>query len=475
MLSDAHVLKDGEGKAGTCPRSPQRLASNRTNGWRNKILVSYPRPLQRQAHAVLRLLLNALGLCFSLVTGLFAVDFSLRYPVPALDRWVYPFGDLDGQRSVAPTWASFDIRFDTRDGQFLLGWDTADQLATNAPATYYLIQRVRVTVEHTPVPAQASFVYDPTYDSYRTYLTNNLAMPDTDPGRPVELYGVGFRGGYTAATFLEASPFGHITNSINNPTNVAIGIRNAFAADFAADGTLEDISNNVGQAVDPFEVNPFAVGHTTEVLPGAEVPDGTRFNFDLDLTNPLILGYVQRALQEGHFRVMLSALHRARAAAGGIGVGGGVYPNWVTKENLLGNPAGLEVDGVFITDADTDADGLPDDWERAVFGDLVQTGDGDFDGDGVSNADEFHAGTDQKDAGSRLRITGAFIGPDRMARLRFPFAANRKYRIGMADELGQWQPAVGAFQYSGSGEAEWTAATSSSALAQFFRIEVVKD
>ncbi len=412
--------------------------------------------------------------CFSFVASVLGSDFNLRYPAPSLDRWVYPFGDFDGLRPVAPTWASFDIRFDTRDGQFLLGWDTAPQLATNAPATRYLVQRVRVTVEYTPVPAQASFVYDPTYDSYRTYLTNSLALPDTDPGRPVELYGVDFRGGFTAATFLESTPFGHI-NSSSNPTNVAVGTRNAFAADFAADGALEDVSNNVGQATEPFEVSPFAVGKTTAVMPGEEVPDGARFDFDLDLTNPLILGYVQRALQTGRLRVMLSALHRARAAAGGIGVGGGVYPNWVTKENLLGSPATLEIDGLLVSDLDSDADGLPDDWERAIFGDLTQSGSGDFDGDGVSNFDEYRAGTDPKNPASRLHITAAGLGPNEQATLQFPYAANRQYRVEFADELGHWQTATGTFRYASNGDAEWTAANTSSFGAQFYRVVVIPD
>lgn len=38
--------------------------------------------------------------------------------------------------------------------------------------------------------------------------------------------------------------------------------------------------------------------------------------------------------------------------------------------------------------ADTDNDGLPDEWEQEHFGDLAQTGAGDADGDGISNLDE---------------------------------------------------------------------------------------
>jgi len=55
---------------------------------------------------------------------------------------------------------------------------------------------------------------------------------------------------------------------------------------------------------------------------------------------------------------------------------------------------GRSGDVMAYLDADFDHDGLPDSWEREHFGDLRQTGDGDADGDGVSNRDEYRAGTD---------------------------------------------------------------------------------
>ena len=44
-------------------------------------------------------------------------------------------------------------------------------------------------------------------------------------------------------------------------------------------------------------------------------------------------------------------------------------------------------------DMDSDSDGIPDRWERKYFGDVRQTADGDFDGDGLSNIKECRLGT----------------------------------------------------------------------------------
>ncbi len=47
-----------------------------------------------------------------------------------------------------------------------------------------------------------------------------------------------------------------------------------------------------------------------------------------------------------------------------------------------------------LLDSDSDADGLPDDWERYWFGALSETGDDDHDADLSSNLSEYMAGTD---------------------------------------------------------------------------------
>ncbi len=72
---------------------------------------------------------------------------------------------------------------------------------------------------------------------------------------------------------------------------------------------------------------------------------------------------------------------------------------------------------------DTDADGLPDDWELHWFGDLDESGTGDPDGDGVSNLKEYRYGWDPTAAAQNVienltkglghqSIQGALLGCD---------------------------------------------------------------
>ena len=58
---------------------------------------------------------------------------------------------------------------------------------------------------------------------------------------------------------------------------------------------------------------------------------------------------------------------------------------------------------------DSNGNGIPDWWEYYYFGSL-QPGNGDYDGDGVSNYAEYIADTNPADRNSYLRITSAQVG-----------------------------------------------------------------
>lgn len=399
-----------------------------------------------------------------------AGEFRWAPEKPTLDRWNYPFNFEAATRPVAPTYGSFDPRFDTRDAELLLGWDTGSALSTGRGPAQYLLRAVAVTLTSVaPVPPILPFVYDPTYDSYRTYLRPGTpeAEADADPGRPIELYGVGYRGGFTAETYLEGSPFGPLGPISGG--NISIGTRNAYGFMFDTNGAPLDVANNVGQMNPawtnaPFEVRPWAIGTTTNTVPGGDMPDGATMRFALDLRDPLVAGYLQRALNEGRIRLMVSSLSPAgQSTPGGTGVGGvGAYPWWSNKENLVYDPPRIEVEGTLVTDADEDADGLPDDWERHFFGGLSSgSAAADADGDGATDRAEYDAGTDPTVGTSVLRILGwggDMDGDGAAGRLwvRFPVAPSRMYQVESSRDLVRWETLEGGrMTYPESGVAVW--------------------
>jgi hypothetical protein len=78
--------------------------------------------------------------------------------------------------------------------------------------------------------------------------------------------------------------------------------------------------------------------------------------------------------------------------------GDGVHDYWEASGSFATNPVYLTTNvlgtSIALSDPDTDADDLPDWWEVSHFGDITQTPNDDYDGDGVNNLQEFLTGTD---------------------------------------------------------------------------------
>ncbi len=252
----------------------------------------------------------------------------------SLDRWMYPFAFTGGTRDLAPTFGAAGVPgFDNRDAQFLIGFDTSTTIPAGAGAANYKIDSVTVSAA---VGAGAGFEHDATYDSYRTYLpaTDAEFPADSDPGRPIELHGVGFRNSYTQFSFgvNDNQPPGFEESSVFGTPDV--GTRNAFALGYLTAGTGSDVSNSVSDRV---ESSPWAIG-TASIAAGGVVPDNSTFAFAIDLTNPDVLGYLQRGLNEGTLGFALTSLHEASQG------GGPPTPQFITRENTAGGAAAAVLD-----------------------------------------------------------------------------------------------------------------------------------
>jgi len=361
-----------------------------------------------------------------LAGGSAAQSFDLDFAQPTLDQWMYPYNSDPAGRPTAPVFSTLgdDAGVDTRHAQFLVGFDTASQVATNRGARNYLVRRARFTAT---VSRDNVFAYDPTPDAATTYYeTNHPAyQADGDPGRPIELFGAGFRNGFTADTFFEGSPFG--ANGI--------ATRNAYAAGYRTNGALVDVSNNVGKTnglYPHFEAHPFAIGRNPNLAPGALVPMDTTFTFDLNLADPLVRQYLQEALAAGRLCLMVTWL------GGGTFGGQPSYPDFYNKESVLGDPPTLELEGTVVTTGDTDQDGLPDDWENFHFGNLSLGANDDPDRDEAPNLAEYRTGTDPTEAASALRMVAIDRDESGVTTLRFQFAASRGYAIEYSADLEHW-------------------------------------
>jgi hypothetical protein len=303
---------------------------------------------------------------------------------PTFDRWMYPFNSSPGTETTAPIFAAIgQPGFDDRDGQFLVGFDTAATVPPGAGELRYIIQSARLRVV---VSNDMQFAYDPTPDPVASSYdpADPAYVPDTDPGKPVELFGVGYRNGLTAATFTESTAFS--TQPVIPPQE---GIRSAFAAVFDAEGHATDVSRQVRQRI---TAGPMAVGVNANLAPGQLVPQGTELTLDIDVTDPTTHAYLSRSLNSGRLMLMVTSL---QPASGGPGGGSGAYASFYTKENpvspVLGYSASLEVHAVVYPGADFNMDGdVGTDADiEAFFASLAGApiGNPDFDMDGDVGTD----------------------------------------------------------------------------------------
>ncbi len=277
-------------------------------------------------------------------------EVAFTIDTPTLDRWNYPFNQTPGFRPTASVWGAFlddglSPDFDNRDAQFHVGFSTASFIEPGLGEDAYTITSARITMM---VADDESFVYSPYFDAWQTYLPESdpQYIPDTTPGRPAELFGVGFRNGFDALSYQENTAY-------STQGQIGKSIRTTFAIDFP-DDQPRDVSNNVDLEFDPL---PFAIATTDAVEPGELVPSGTVFTFVIDVSDPHIQAYLQQSLDLGIVHFMVASLFPASEDFTGS------FPQYFCKEHPLvqknlADASGLEmtvlVNGGIVGDLNND-------------------------------------------------------------------------------------------------------------------------
>ena len=257
--------------------------------------------------------------------------FTTAMNQPDYDRWMYPFNGSfpPGNRPSASTFSTLDADFDNRDAQVYFGFAVSNAIPAGLGADAYQVVscRLEATMEGGVTE------YDPTPDAWTTYLdaTQVLFTADADPGRPIELFGAGWRGANTAASFGEDGDF------MSQPPPYK-GKRNVFPLGLR-DDALVDVSNSIdadGSFTNGFNPVPLALG-SAPITPGMAIPLPTTFAFDIDTSQPLIQSYLQESLDDGILGLVIATLHPSSF------MGPAVFPVWTQKENIIGTPAALTV------------------------------------------------------------------------------------------------------------------------------------
>jgi hypothetical protein len=325
-------------------------------------------------------------------SGAVAQPMSVAYTQPALDRWMYPFNFSNGTETVAPIFAALQQPgFDDRDGEFLVGFDTDADIPAGQGRLSYKITQATLSVY---VEDGDSFLYNPTPAPLASsYATNDPDyVPNPNPGWPTEVWAVGYRNGFSEATFLEDSPFGG--TPLVPP---AEGARNAYPALLDNYQNTTDMARQVRLKLPGVAMGIAKVYDSTgtEVIPGSLVPQAAEVRFELAGVTSENYVYLQNELNNGRVRLLVTTLSPTTGGPGG-GTGGVTYPRFYTKENpvatTLGLAGHLTLQVAITCAADFNGDNYVDDSDFSIF---VQAYNNlldarcDLNGDGVTDDSDF--------------------------------------------------------------------------------------
>ena len=267
---------------------------------------------------------------------------------PDLDQWLYPSNATPGSRIMGPTFGALGgpggAMDPARRGATVLGFNTSVAIETGLAPHRYGINSLRIGL--TNAPGNGEIVYDDTYD-----LVADLLGDTDDPGRPIELFGIGFRDNYTDPyERLGFGPIDYASPEFEEGTSLYssdTGAYDLFPLGDDGYGNLTDVYNSPTggyradreDLVPAWDTIPWAIGVVNGVAPGATVPYDSEYTFEVDLSLPNVLEHLQQSIADGGIGFFVSSLHQPAGHTGTV-----AYPQWYLKEHPRGTAATMVMD-----------------------------------------------------------------------------------------------------------------------------------
>lgn len=290
----------------------------------------------------------ACSLCILLLWTASASATVAIWDEPTFDNWFHQSGN-DAGKTEPSTFTNYEPGAgfsQARSGTMLLAYSTAPTIPLVAPNRYQL-NRITVTINF--VADGREVIYDPTPD-----LLANIGNGTDDPGKPMELFGVGFGNNYDRFSFAtggastgwgENSPLYSGGPLLQRTFNVfplgddgAGQLGNVFNSP-GGEGTFEFNEEEELELVEitkqPWDAAPWATGLVAGVAPGDTVPARSDVTFNIDLNLPGVREYFQESLAIGQLGVFVASLHNASGFHGGENVDIDIFPAFMSKENIF--------------------------------------------------------------------------------------------------------------------------------------------
>jgi hypothetical protein len=345
----------------------------------------------------------------------FAIQGSQVNGQTATPSLLADFGDIAPGTSGMARWimtCTLSGRFVKFEADFSHSDELGGELTSliDAVETHLLVRDVRVDVAGRD-SIQDFLARDG--DIYRVYESEGADTPVTDPSAVSTLQYKGTQDGRIAYTLATPVDDGFIHVHLPDPFNGNKAIHAAFRGDGkqikpdnvwlsrTRDGqywkywiNLFDAASTGSYTVtfaDPVAVPEAPVLQHIENVVAVE---GQRIGFIVQASDP-----------DGTIPVLSAAPLPAGAAFSDAGDGSAVF-DWTPAVGQAGTyPVTFKASDGLLADTrrvqftirsihDSDGDGINDAWEMAYFGSLDRGGGGDFDGDGISDLDEFLSGSD---------------------------------------------------------------------------------